>query len=86
MSAVLDRSIFEVFLMGGSQAATITIFPEYPLDTLIVKTGGLNQEAKVSVAVWGLDSAWKGYENATGTVVGNVTMEAKRDRLGHMEF
>jgi beta-fructofuranosidase len=50
MSAVLDRSIFEVFLVGGAQGATMTIFPEYSLDTLIVKTGGLNQEAKVSVA------------------------------------
>ena len=38
MSAVFDRSIFEVFLLGGAQKATITIFPEYALDTLIVKT------------------------------------------------
>jgi beta-fructofuranosidase len=86
MVAVLDRSIFEVFLLGGAQKATITVFPEYALDTLIIKTSGLNVGAKASVVVWGLESGWKGYENATGTVVGNVTMEAKRDRLGYMEF
>jgi beta-fructofuranosidase len=85
MSAVLDRSVFEVFLVGGAQEATITIFPEYPLDTLIVKTGGLNQEAQVSVAAWGLNSAWKGYENATDTVMRNVAIEVKRDKLGYME-
>jgi beta-fructofuranosidase len=86
MSAVLDRSIFEVFLLGGANEATISIFPEYPLDTLIIKIGGLNMGAKTSVAAWGLESGWRGYENTSGTVVGNVTMEAKWDRLGYMEF
>jgi beta-fructofuranosidase len=86
ISAVLDRSIFEVFLLGGAQGATITIFPEYPLDTLIFKVGGLNVGAKVSAAAWGLDSGWEGHENATGAVMGNVTREAKRDRFGYMEF
>jgi beta-fructofuranosidase len=85
MSAVFDRSIFEVFLLGGAQKATISIFPEYALDTLIVKTAGLNTGAKVSVAAWGLESGWKAYENATGMAVGNVTMEVKRDRLGYMQ-
>ena len=42
--------------------------------------------ANVSVAAWGLEGGWKAYENATGTVVGNVTMEVKRDRLGYMQF
>ena len=76
----------EVFLLGGAQKATITILPEYALDTLIVKTAGLNIGAKVSVTAWGLEGGWKAYENATGTVVGNVTMEVKRDRLGYMQF
>lgn len=84
MSAVLDRSVFEVFLLGGAQGATISVFPEYPLDTLIVKTTALNAGATVSVAAWGLDSAWAEYENATGTVIGNVTMKVKRDRFGYL--
>jgi beta-fructofuranosidase len=64
MSAVFDRSIFEVFLLGGAQKATITIFPEYALDTLIVKTAGPNIGAKVSLTAWGLEGGWKAYENA----------------------
>ena len=86
MAAVFDRSIFEVFLLRGAQKATVTLFPEYPLDTLIVKTAGLNTGAKVSVAVWGLQSGWEGSENGTGTVVGNVTTEAKRDKFDYIEF
>jgi beta-fructofuranosidase len=79
MLAVFDRSIFEVFLLGGEQKATITIFPEYALDTLIAKTAGLNMGAKVGVAAWAFEGGWKVYENATGTVVENVTMDAKGD-------
>lgn len=73
MSAVLDRSILEVFLQGGEQSATITLFPEQPLDVLVVRTAELNDGVEVSVSVWGLESAWANYADEEGVVVGNVT-------------
>lgn len=73
MSAVLDRSLFEVFLQGGEQSATISLFPEQPLDLMVLRTAGLNEGVGVSAAVWGLDSAWADYTDENGTVVGNVT-------------
>lgn len=74
MSGVLDRSLFEVFINGGEQSATISLFPEAPLDVMVLRTAELNAGVKVSVKVWGLDSAWKMYEDENGTVAGNVTM------------
>jgi beta-fructofuranosidase len=73
MSGVLDRSVFEVFLQGGEQSATITVWPEEPLDTMVLSTADLNADVSVSVSVWGLDSAWEQYKDEDGTVVGNVT-------------
>ena len=31
---------------------TITFFPEYEIDTVLMKVGGLNKGAQVSTAVW----------------------------------
>jgi beta-fructofuranosidase len=73
ITGVLDRSIFEVFLQGGKHSATITFFPEEPLDTMTFSTAELPDGVGVSIAVWGLDSAWDQYKDADGTVVGNVT-------------
>jgi beta-fructofuranosidase len=73
MAGLLDRSIFEVFANGGERSATITLFPEQPFDTMILRTGGLNPGVSVSAKVWGLDSAWAQYEDENGTVKGNVT-------------
>jgi beta-fructofuranosidase len=83
LNGVIDRSIFEVFLDDGERSATITFFPEQPLDTMIIKSGGLNEGMKVKAEVWGLESAWASEANDKGTVVGNVTRQVvKRDRIG----
>ncbi|EJT69174.1 hypothetical protein GGTG_13283 [Gaeumannomyces tritici R3-111a-1] len=51
MQAVVDRSVFEVFVDGGIHAATVLIFPARPLDVFEVRVGGLSPDAKVSIAV-----------------------------------
>lgn len=76
MQGLLDRSIFEVFLQGGEQSATVTLFPEQALDVLVLRTAELNAGVRVSVRVWGLESAWAMEANGQGTVVGNVTTAA----------
>ncbi|KAI9807026.1 MAG: hypothetical protein M1825_005743 [Sarcosagium campestre] len=73
MEGVIDRSILEVFLDDGAFSATNTFFPEYKLDTMRIATAGLNEGVKVSVAVWGLKSAWAEQADDNGTVLGNST-------------
>jgi beta-fructofuranosidase len=70
----MDRSILEVFLDGGRNVAIMAFFPEGYLDTLEVRTGGLNEGVGVSVAVWGLRSTWAGQASEDGVMYGNVTM------------
>jgi len=86
VSGVIDRSILEVFCQGGERSATMLFYSEAPLDTMLVKTSGLNAGVSVSVAVWEVASAWATYENATGTVVGNQTMMVRSDRAGHLLY
>jgi beta-fructofuranosidase len=62
---VFDRSILEVFLDGGVQSATSTIYPEGPLDQVSISTSGLNTGIGVSVEIWGLRSTWGVGKNAT---------------------
>ena len=85
VEGVIDRSILEIFINGGEASATTTIFPEAPLDTMMIHTGGQNPNVSVSTAVYGLNSAWMRYENSSGTVVGNVTSQrVRRDVFGHV--
>lgn len=58
VQAVADRSIFEVFVDRGVHAGTALFFPAQPLSVLHVQFGGLSPNAKVSVAVLGLESVW----------------------------
>ncbi|KAL1942986.1 hypothetical protein VTO73DRAFT_4657 [Trametes versicolor] len=83
LSAVVDRSLLEVFVDGGAASATASFFATQPLTLLTLSTAQLPANASVSVAVYALESAWKGYENAEGIVLGNVTTtaEVKRDEL-----
>jgi beta-fructofuranosidase len=74
LEGVIDRSIVEVFLDGGRSSATTTFFPEGVLDTLEIRTAGLNEDVNVNVKVWGLKSAWGDMASPDGTVYGNVTM------------
>jgi beta-fructofuranosidase len=73
LSAVVDRSIIELFVNRGEIAATSVFFPRQPLDTLIVRASGIGGDVEVSVGVWALRSPWEGLADANGTVVGNVT-------------
>lgn len=57
-SALFDRSMLEVFLNGGVHAGTANIYPTEPLTRLSVVTSGLPADAKVSLRVRAVDSAW----------------------------
>lgn len=82
LSLVIDRSIIEVFLQDGAHSATATFFPEDPLDTLIVKSGGLPDGVDVAVDVWALESGWAtegaSSTNATFTTTTTAATIAQR--------
>ncbi|KIW34667.1 uncharacterized protein PV07_01434 [Cladophialophora immunda] len=75
VEGVIDRSILEVFINGGESSATVTFFPEQELDTLKISSGDLNPAVTVNAVVYGLNSAWARFEDAHGTVAGNVTSQ-----------
>lgn len=81
LEGIMDRSILEVFLDGGRNSATMTFFPEGELDTMEIRTGGLNEGVVVSVAVWGLRSTWAGQESEDGIVYGNVTTSSNSTQV-----
>ena len=60
VEVVIDRSILEVFLNGGQSRGTSVFYPLEKLDTLLVRTDGLNIGANVAVDVWALEDAWVG--------------------------
>ncbi|KAI1355865.1 glycosyl hydrolase [Xylaria sp. FL0043] len=72
MKAVIDRSIFEVFVDRGIHAATVVFYPLQPLTNLNL-AARLPSGACVSINVWALKSAWAQFENEQGIVLGNVT-------------
>jgi beta-fructofuranosidase len=73
LEGIIDRSILEVFLDGGRNSGIMTFYPEGELDTMELRTGGLNSGVEVSVAVWGLKSAWAAMESSDGIVYGHAT-------------
>jgi beta-fructofuranosidase len=86
LSAVIDRSIVEVFLNGGELSATSVFFPTQPLDTLMVRVAGLNETVTASVGVWALKAAWMDQADVNGTVAGNVTDGGSSARLDAMRL
>ncbi|CZS93302.1 hypothetical protein WAI453_000941 [Rhynchosporium graminicola] len=72
LEGVIDRSILEVFLDRGRNSGTFTFFPEGVLDTIEIRTAGLNEDALVSVSIWGLKSTWAPQAGSDGLVHGNV--------------
>ncbi|KAI0533335.1 glycosyl hydrolase [Xylaria digitata] len=74
--AIIDRSIFEVFVDRGIHAGTVVFYPSQPLTTLNLASR-LPEGTSVSVNIWSLKSAWAEYENEQGTVFGNVTSHEK---------
>ncbi|TFK53801.1 hypothetical protein OE88DRAFT_1656123 [Heliocybe sulcata] len=74
LQAVVDRSLLEVAIDSGRQAATTSFYPQVggKMDGLLVAADGLGQ-AEVSVGVWGLQSGWAAEASQDGLVYGNVT-------------
>jgi beta-fructofuranosidase len=73
MKAIIDRSIFEVFVDRGIHAATVVFYPTQPLTVLNLAAQALPPGAQVSVDIWSLKSAWAEFENEQGIVLGNIT-------------
>lgn len=86
LAGIFDRSIIEIFLNGGELSATSVFFPTQPLDTMILRVGGLNSSAKASVAVWALKATWLKQADSNGTVYGNVTEGTKGSSPGTMKL
>jgi beta-fructofuranosidase len=73
VEVLIDRSIIEVFLDGGTRSATQTFFPTTPLTILAVSAGGMKYGMEISIQVRAVLSAWAQYEDGTGYVVGNLS-------------
>ena len=58
MEAVIDRSLYEVFLDGGAQSATVSFFPRSPLTRMNLQTSELPVGVSVNAQVYALDSVW----------------------------
>ncbi|KAI1497001.1 glycosyl hydrolase [Biscogniauxia marginata] len=86
MQAVVDRSIFEVFVDGGVHAATVLFYPTQPLTQLTLGAHDLPEGAEVSVSVRGLKSTWAKYENEQGIVAGNVKTTTNSVTKRHMAY
>lgn len=76
MTAVYDRSLFELFAADGALSATASVFPASPLSLLTVGADAIPAGASVRVEVTELRSVWTAQEDAGGTVRGNVTTGA----------
>ena len=77
LTVIVDRSVWEVFLMGGQRSGTQTFYSKGMLDTVTIVARDLNEEAQVSVIVRELKSIWTGQEDGMGVVTGNDTMMVK---------
>lgn len=72
---IVDRSIIEIFGMQGEKSATLLFYPEALLDTIIVNSTGLNQEAQVSVSVHALEGGWpSALVQPNGTAINQNTL------------
>jgi len=58
ISALVDRSIIEVFLNRGELSGTMLFYPTEPLSIFSISTEAMPQDAEVLVSVWGLESVW----------------------------
>jgi beta-fructofuranosidase len=58
IQSIMDRSILEVFLNGGEDVGTMTMFPRRRFDRVVVLAEGLEGVVDVSVRLTGLRSGW----------------------------
>lgn len=56
---VFDRSMLEVFVNDGAHSATMLLFPDSPVGSMQVATGGLPEGTTVNLEVNGLESTWQ---------------------------
>lgn len=56
---VFDRSMLEVFVNEGAHSATMLVFPDSPVGSMKVATGGLPEGTQVNLQVNGLESTWQ---------------------------
>ena len=56
---VFDRSMLEVFVNEGAHSATMLVFPDSPVGSMKVATGGLPEGTQVNLEVNGLESTWQ---------------------------
>jgi beta-fructofuranosidase len=73
VEVLIDRSIIELFLDGGTRSATQTFFPTQPLTTVEIRAGGIKYGMELAVQVSAVISAWARYADKAGYVVGNVS-------------
>jgi hypothetical protein len=73
VEVVIDRSIIEVFLDGGTRSGTQTFFSTDPLTKPVVTAGGVKYGMEINVEIQAIQSAWTQYEDESGLVVGNKT-------------
>jgi beta-fructofuranosidase len=49
LQVVVDRSILEAYVNGGLQTGTMTFYPTYAMDTIVLKTTAIDGRVKVEV-------------------------------------
>ena len=87
---IVDRSLIEVFLNNGAQAATNSYFTDAPLDLVILKSATVPPGVGITAGIFGFQDTWASQEGVNGTVAGNVTHgtiprpKARRDGLDNM--
>lgn len=76
LRGLIDRSIIEVFLNGGTDSGTALFFSEQPLTLLLITTANLPETVRVSIRVDAIDGGWSKMESEDGLVYGNQTKAA----------
>ncbi|GAA5986183.1 hypothetical protein JCM10908_006447 [Rhodotorula pacifica] len=56
---VFDRSMLEVFVNNGAHSATMLLYPDQPVGSMQVATGGLPAGTTLNLQVNGLNSTWQ---------------------------
>lgn len=74
---VVDRSIIEVFGLEGEKSATLVYYPEALLDTVVVRTSGLNEGASVTANVYSLEGTWPSGQLQPNSTVNGTALDRR---------
>ena len=80
---VVDRSMIEIFGLRGERSATLVYYPEALLDSIVVRSGGLNDGVSITASIYSLENTWGAqevYPNGTA-VAQNQTGVVRRSLL-----